>query len=106
MKPIPFTQFYQPYGEQRPTTIDLDDDCYDKYLEITKCGCRLTSEVLSTGVCSFCIECPELEEDFEITLVQNGPQVPGAIMKMLREFTTEKFEEWKKSTLDEEAESA
>jgi hypothetical protein len=92
MKQIPFTQFLMPNGEQRTISIPLEDDCFEKYKEISACGCRLTAEMLRTGECSFCIEHPD--GDFDCRICPNGPQVPILVTEMIRDFTKEKFDNW------------
>jgi hypothetical protein len=91
---VPFTQFIPPHGRQERIEIELADELAPKLEQIAAAGCRLTAEILSTGICSFCIEEPELG-DFDITLVVNGPQVPIKITDMIQRFTPELFEQWK-----------
>lgn len=80
--------------------IELEDECALKADEICKAGCRLTAEVLQTGVCIFAIEEPEIG-DYEIAICQNGPNVPIVIANMLREFDPKKFADWKRDYHDE-----
>ncbi len=95
MKTIPFTQYLLPYGEKKQITIDLPDECWDKFLELKAAGCEMTAEVLRTGECSFCIACPSVEGDFDCTVTTNGPGVAEAILKMILDFKIEEFNAWK-----------
>jgi hypothetical protein len=97
MTSVPFTQFLRPDGRQQEIRLELPDAVEPKLKEIRDSGCRLTAEVLSTGVCSFCVEEPALG-DFDIILVPNGSKVPEAITSMLLRFDLAKFAEWKKES--------
>lgn len=91
---VEVTQFIQPHGRQSLATTEISDDCQEKYKLMQAAGCRLTAEVLGTGHVSVCIEDPELG-DYKIELAKNGPDVQKAIEKMLMEFDSAQFAEWK-----------
>ena len=84
-------------------TTDVSDDCREKYKLMQLSGCRLTAEVLGTGHISLCIEEPALG-DYKIEIVQNGPDVQKAIEKMLMEFDSAQFAEWKMADQEEDDE--
>lgn len=90
---VPFIQFHLPDGRQSKTTIKLDDTVSTKLEEIKNAGCRLTAEILTTGVCSFCIEKPEIG-DFDMELSPNGPGVKEAVTKMILRFSPKDFQVW------------
>lgn len=91
-------QFIRPNGRQAPQTTEVSDDCADGYKLMQECGCRLTAEVLTTGEVSCTIEHPAIG-DFDIEVTENGPDVPKGIERMLKEFSKEKFEAWKKEMI-------
>lgn len=84
-----------PNGREVLRETDVSDACYEGYRLMLECGCRLTAEMLTTGEVSCTIEEPDLG-DFDISISPNGPEVPKGIEAMLKDFTVEKFNEWKK----------
>lgn len=93
------TQFFRPDGRQVPQSIELADDLAPKLKEIQDAGCRLTAEVLTTGMCSFAVEHPD--GDFDLELCENGPQVPTKITELIRRFDAVKFAAWKEEVTRE-----
>lgn len=85
-------QFIAPYGEQRERSVTVPDSCATGYHALREHGCRLTAEVLNGGMVSQTVE--HEEGDFLIEITPNGPEVLGALEKMLHEFDGAKFEEW------------
>jgi len=66
------------------------DSLKEKYDLIQKCGCRITAEILSTGLVSLCIEKPDLD-DIDIDICQNGPEVIKTLEKMIDNFEESKY---------------
>ena len=87
---IPITRFYRPDRRQAPQSIELADDLAPKLKEIQDAGCRLTADVLTTGMCSFTVELPALG-DFDMELSPNDPEVPVKLTAMIRRFDPVKF---------------
>ena len=75
------TQFKQPNGRQVQQTTQLPISV-KVYYEGMECnGCRLEAEVLSTGLVSVTIS--GKDEDLDIRIVKNGPDVQKAYCEML-----------------------
>lgn len=89
-----FTQYLRPNGTPKPVTINIADDLSGHLDAIGKVGARLECEVLTTGEVSLTIFDPELEQDFDIELVPNGPGVPDAVDRLIRRFTQEQYQAW------------
>lgn len=90
---IPFTRFDLPDGRRSKDTMFTDDpDVWAAYLRISHNGCRMTVEILSTGMISAAIEHPE--GDYDILVHPNGPGLPEATGEMMKRFTQEGFEQW------------
>lgn len=85
-------QFIAPFGEQREQSVEVPNDCAVGYEALRRHGCRLTAEVLMTGLVSQCIE--HEEGDYDIRITKNGPEVMTELGTMIREFDGAKFEEW------------
>lgn len=92
------TQFYLPDGRNRSHKTELPDDCAVGYEAMKRLGCRLTAEVLMTGMVSVTIE--HEEGDYDINVVKNGPEVQEALAHMLRAFDGAQFEKWLKEVED------
>jgi hypothetical protein len=84
---IPFTQFILPNGRQEATSISVDDpDVAKMATEILETGrYRFECEVLMTGEVS--VTCADREEEIDISIeiCRNGPEVPAAVAKMVRD---------------------
>jgi hypothetical protein len=93
---VELIQFMRPNGRQVPSSCEVSDDLASNYRALREAGCRLTAEVLMTGVVSQAIE--HSEGDFAIELCQNAPDKPReALENLLRRFNTADFEEWLKA---------
>ena len=86
-----WTQYLLPDGRQKPTTFEVADDLGPQLAEINAVGARLEVEMLTTGQVSVTIVDPQIEEDFDIEIISNGPPVPKAIDKMIRRFSLDDF---------------
>ena len=91
---VEITQFIAPHGGQRKVTCEVPDDCAVGYESLKRHKCRLTAEVLMTGVVSQCIE--HEEGDYDIAVTANGPAVTDALVEMIRKFDGADFEKWLK----------
>ena len=91
---VQITQFIapSPHGEQRIRNCEVPDNCAVGYEALRRKKCRLTAEVLSTGLVLQTIE--HEDGDFAIEVTANGPEVQQALIKMLREFDGKAFDEW------------
>src|SRR5260221_6538289 len=76
------TQYLMPNGKRIKSQTDLPISIKDDYDDMIKHGCRLEAEVLSTGNVSVTIS--DGEEDLEIEIIENGPEVRKAIIDMIR----------------------
>lgn len=88
-----FTQYILPDGWTKSVTIDVADDLRMHIEAIKNMGAKLECEVLTTGEVSLTITDPE-EGDFDIELVPNGPEVVGAVDRLIRRFTQEQYQAW------------
>ncbi len=100
--PAKFTQFLMPDGRQKKVEIDVPDDVREQYDAIHAAGCRLTTEMLMTGQIAIYISDLQAEDDFFCTVIPNGPEVPKAIEKMIREFDGKELKKWR-DELEEES---
>lgn len=86
MQSIPFTQYLMPDGKKAEVTIDRPDDIAAKAREIIARGFRFECEMLSDRKSiSLTITDPD-EGDLDIEVVQNGPDVPLAVDRMVLRF--------------------
>jgi hypothetical protein len=90
MKPVQFTQYLRPDGRPRATSFEVPDEVADLAAHVISKGYRFESEVLMTGHVSLAVCGPSLEEpgetdDIAIELVNNGPDVPPAVERLIRE---------------------
>lgn len=86
---IPFTQYLMPDGRIRQIAIDRPKDICDKALDIIKAGYRFEAEMLRTGEISLTIFCIADEEDVDIEVIPNGPEVPLAVDRLITRFNVE-----------------
>jgi len=107
---VSLTQFLLPDGRQRivETTIHdrlagqvaaIHDRLAGQVAAIEECGARLTAEMLTTGEVSMTVEHPKWG-DFDIEVVNNGPEVPIALERLIERFEKSSFEHWKASKSD------
>ena len=96
---VKVTQFYTPNGQQQQHDVEVPDDCADGYKALRECGCRLTAEVLLTGLVSQTVE--HEEGDFLIEICANGPKVLENLEKMIKEFEASKFRVWLKEMVSD-----
>lgn len=79
-----------PNGRQVETSIEINNPALEEKVKMIHANeCRLTSEILATGVCSFAIE--HRDGDFDIELSPNSPKVIEAITKLILRFDQENF---------------
>lgn len=83
---IPFTQYLMPDGRKASVVIDVENDIAALAADIISHGFRFECEVLRTGQVSLTIFDPEEEDDIDIRVVPNGPEVIEAIDSLVREF--------------------
>lgn len=84
MPDIPFTQYLRPDGRQVPVTIDRPADVADLAQRIIDRGFRFECEHLTTGHASLTIA--GRDDDVDIEVVRNGPDVPVAVDRMVKRF--------------------
>ena len=83
---ISFTQFLMPNGRKRNIQVKRPEDIEDKARQITFAGYKFECEILQTGLVSLTIADPLLEEDVEVEICHNGPEVNHALDKMISRF--------------------
>lgn len=84
MSDIPFTQYMRPNGRPVPVSIERPDEISAVAERIRDRGYRFECEHLLTGHVSLTIAGPDDDEDIEV--VTNGPEVPVAIDRMVKRF--------------------
>lgn len=84
MADIPFTQYLRPDGQAVPVSIDRPAEIVTTAERIRERGFRFECEHLTTGHVSLTIAGPDDDEDIEV--VTNGPDVPVAIDRMVKRF--------------------
>ena len=77
---VDVVQYLRPSGTQRSTTTMLDIPSY-LYEQMRKHECRFEAEILITGEVSLTIS--DTEQDLDIEIVSNGPEVQKAMERML-----------------------
>lgn len=80
---IPFTQFMRPDGREKPVTVNRPSDVEILAGKVVEVGGRFTIEELMTGAVS--VACEYDENDVACEIVPNGPQVPGAVDRVIRD---------------------
>jgi hypothetical protein len=88
MSDIEFTQYIRPNGRPTTVTIDRPEEISALAAAIVKDGFRFECEHLTTGHASLTIAGPDDDEDIEV--VPNGPEVPVAIDRMIKRFAAKK----------------
>lgn len=84
MADIPFIQYLRPDGRKVEVSIDRPDEIAGLADRIIERGYRFECEHLSTGHASLTIAGADDDEDIEV--VRNGPDVPVAIDRMVKRF--------------------
>jgi hypothetical protein len=84
MADIPFTQYLRPDGRPVPVSISRPDEISAIAGQIMAAGYRFECEHLSTGHASLTIA--GRDDDADIEVVVNGPEVPIAIDRMVKRF--------------------
>jgi len=74
-------QYLLPKGHQRPMTVELPDVHKDAYQQMIGLGFRFEAEILTTDEVSVTV-C-DGEEDIDINISNNGPDVLTGMSKML-----------------------
>ena len=83
MTSIPFTQYTWPNGEPRQIFVGRPPEVMNKAFAIIAAGFRFETELLTTGEVSLTLHDPETEEDVDIEVVPNGPEVPAAVDRLV-----------------------
>lgn len=84
MADIPFTQYLRPNGRRAEVSIDRPAEIATLADRIIERGFRFECEHLSTGHASLTIA--NDDDDHDIEVVTNGPDVPVAVDRMVRRF--------------------
>lgn len=84
MSSIPFTQYIPPHGRKKEVSIDRPDEIVSMAMELIQKGYRFECELLSNGQVSLTVVDPMDEGDVAIEIVSNGPQVDGAVDRLVR----------------------
>lgn len=84
MPEIAFTQYLRPHGRPVEVKIDRSMEIYDKAQSLLRMGCQLEIEVLATPDNAVSMTVSDTEGTTIVSeLVPNGPQVPGAIDRLI-----------------------
>lgn len=83
------TQYMRPNGTQKPFNIELPKELEAAYDEMRAAGCRFEAEVLMTSEVSVTVSNGEMDVDIQI--IPNGPKVPEALCKMLKNRAWEQY---------------
>ena len=75
-------QYLMPNGRVRECTTKISDNVKDLYEEMLQSGCWFEAEMLTTGEISVTIS--DGEEDIDIRVINNGPEVQNALVEMLK----------------------
>lgn len=84
-KGIPFTQYLLPDGRKRAIWMKCEKAIEDMAAKIIGLGYRLEAEILTTSEISLTVFCLESEEDICIEICANGPPVPIAVEKLVKD---------------------
>jgi hypothetical protein len=79
---IPFIQFLRPDGRRKAVEIDMPEEVENLAATLIEAGCRFEIEELTTGMVN--MEC--MLENYCVAgeLCPNGPPVPDAVEKLIR----------------------
>ncbi len=90
---IPFTQYLMPDGRKHQITIEVPDNIGKLAHELIARGYRFEIEMLSDRhTISMTVFDPEEEVDIAIELAENGPAVPVAVHKLVKNAHAKVFE--------------
>jgi len=94
---IHMTQFLRPDGRRTDTSINRPPEIERLAAELLQAGYAFEAEVLMNGVVSFEVVGPEDEDGDPVVLacelVQNGPRIPEAVDKLVRDAHAAAFSE-------------
>jgi len=76
------TQFLRPNGRQKRQYTNLPINIQPLYSEMLIANCRLEAEVLMNNMVSITVS--NGEEDIDISLTRNGPEVQMGMVAMLQ----------------------
>lgn len=82
---IEFTQFLRPHGERKTVTIERGTEVEGKAKALKAAGYSFEAEVLPDGLVHFEIVSANGEVILASELVPNGPEVPPAVDRLVRE---------------------
>lgn len=85
MTNIPFTQYLMPNGRKSPVTIDRPEEIATKAQAIIDRGYRFECEMLS-DYSTVSLTIADNDDDHEIEVCPNGPEVPQRIDAMIIRF--------------------
>ena len=78
---IPFIQYMRPNGRAKQITIERSDSIELLAQHVMSKGARFEIEQLMNGAVS--MTCAYKDEDIEIELCSNGPEVPVAVDRLV-----------------------
>lgn len=78
---IEVIQYLLPDGRKNKSTTNISDEYKEQYDDMMLHGYNLAAEILRTGEVSITIE--NNEDDVDIEIVRNGPEIQYIIEKML-----------------------
>lgn len=83
---IPFTQYLRPNGRKAQVSIERPPEVTALAQQFIRVGGWFECEELTTGHVSLtaCMVVDEEPDDIEIEIVQNGPDVPNAVDRLVR----------------------
>jgi len=87
------TEFIRPFGRKKPYFTEMDDEFKPFYEDMTAKGCEIQVEVLWTGEASLTVSNPSEMVDYDIELVENGPEVIEALKRLLKNKSWEDIED-------------
>lgn len=74
-------QYLMPDGRQRNVLTELPESSRIDYVDMQRAKCRFEIEILRNGLVSVTIT--SADEDVDIEVIPNGPEVQPAMVKML-----------------------
>ena len=82
---IPFTQYLRPHGKTRIEYFETQDEILvQQAYDIINSGFNFECELLASNEVSLTIS--NGSEDLAIELIQNGPEVPKAVQRLIENF--------------------
>jgi hypothetical protein len=88
MATVAFTQYLRPNGRAVDVSIERPDEISNLADKIVSRGYRFECEHLTTGHISVTIANPKKDIDEDIEVINNGPEVPIAIDRMIKRFAS------------------